>query len=315
MKRLIILFCTISLIFVLAACSNNKEKDGKASASEEEKTREIDTVMGKVIVPSDPQRVIVDWNLGEVMAVGIEPVGTSKTILDFGVLLKPYVTEKTQDIGVDGQVSMEKILDLKPDLIITYDKEAVEKYKKIAPTVVYDVSQYDTIQEKVIGMGEILNRQEEAKEFNKKLEKKVAAAKERIGKIIPEGKTISIIDVGTTKSTLVVGKTGERGGDTLYELLDMKAPKRVQTDIIDKDGDRLDVSWEKVSDYAGDYIVKISNPDVKNQKLPAIWSTLDAVENGHVVDVDVHSYFMSDAYTAMLQLDDLAGAIEKQIKK
>lgn len=315
MKKLITLFCMMSLIFVLAACSSDKEKDGKANASKEETTREIDTVMGKVTVPSDPQRVVVDWNLGEVMAVGIEPVGTSKTILDFGVLLKPYVTEKTQDIGVDGQVSMEKILALKPDLIITYDKEAVEKYKKIAPTVVYDVSQYDAIQEKVIGMGEILNQQEEAKEFNKKLEEKVAATKERISKIIPEDKTISIIDVGTTKSTLVVGKTGERAGDTLYELLEMKAPKSVQTDIIDKDGDRLDVSWEKVSDYAGDYIVKISNPDAKNQKLPAIWNTLDAVKNGHVVDVDVHSYFMSDAYTAMLQLDDLADAIEKQIKK
>lgn len=44
----------MSLIFVLAACSSDKKKDDKASADKEETTREIDTVMGKVTVPSDP---------------------------------------------------------------------------------------------------------------------------------------------------------------------------------------------------------------------------------------------------------------------
>ncbi|GEK32915.1 ABC transporter substrate-binding protein [Kurthia sibirica] len=312
MKKLVSILLMVLLVVVLAACtSDDKSKDDKASANKENATRDVDTVMGKVTVPANPQRVVVDWNLGEVMAVGIEPIGTSKTILDYGALLTPFVTEKTQDIGADGLVSIEKILALKPDLIITYDTEAVEKFSKIAPTVVYDTSKYKTVQEKVIAMGELLNRQKEAQEFNDNLEKKVAAAKARIDQVIPKDATISIIDVGTTKSTIVVGETGERGGDPLYQLLKMNPPENVQKDIIDKNEPRIDVSWEKIADYAGDYIIKISNPAIKQKSLPAIWNTLDAVKNDRVIEVDVRSYFMSDAYASMLQVEDLADKIEK----
>ena len=76
-------------------------------------------------------------------------------------------------------------MELEPDLIITGDQEAAEKYSKIAPTVVYDTSNYETIHEEIIAMGDILNKQEEAKKWLANFDQRVATAKDKIKEIIP----------------------------------------------------------------------------------------------------------------------------------
>ena len=227
--------------------------------------------------------MIVDWDLGHVLALGVEPVGTSKTILDYGQFLTPYVTDRTEDIGQDGQVSMEKMLELKPDLIITWDRNAVEQYSKIAPTVVFETQNYQNIHEEITAMGEILNKQKEAEGWLASFDERVAAAQAKINDVVPEGATFSIIDVGTTKATIVVGETGERGGDALYQILGLTPHPLVKSEIIDKGESRLDVSWEKVADYAGDYIFMITTGDDNQQELPSVWNSIDAVKNHNVL--------------------------------
>ena len=316
----------VCLVILLAACSSeassqtstNEVKAAAETAEEkkteqpeqpESKTRIIKTVTGDVEVPTHPERVIVDWNLGNVLALGIEPVGASKTILDYGQFLAPYVTEKTQDIGRDGQVSLEKMLELKPDLIITWDAKAVEQYSKIAPTVVYDTTQYPSIPEQINAMGDILNRQKEAKEWLDSFDKRVAEAKAKIKEVVPADATFSIIDVGTTKTPIVVGQTGERGGDALYQILGVKPQPLVKSEIIDKKESRADISWEKITDYAGDYIFLITQGEGTKPDLPSVWNTLDAVKNNHVYEINIKRYFTSDPLSALLQAEEMAGLL------
>ncbi|WP_144024680.1 ABC transporter substrate-binding protein [Paenibacillus odorifer] len=107
--------------------------------------RKITTVMGDVNVPANPQRVVVDWDLGPVLGVGVVPVGASNTQLEYSQFLKPFLDETVQDIGAEGSVSFEKVLELAPDVIITWNKDAYSNYSKIAPTVLFDTSKYATI--------------------------------------------------------------------------------------------------------------------------------------------------------------------------
>lgn len=316
------MFC---LLLFLAACSSeganntstNEVKEEQTSEQPAEqtaekdmkKTRIISTVTGDVEVPTHPERVIVDWDLGHVLALGVEPVGASKTILEYGRFLEPYVTDQTQDIGGDGQVSVEKMLALNPDLIITWDPKMVEKYSKVAPTVVYDTGKYDNIHDEITAMGEILNRQKEAEEWLTSFEERVEVAKEKIRGVIPEDATFSIIDVATTKSTIVVGESGERGGDALYQILGVTPHPRVKSDIIDKGEIRLDVSWEKVGDYAGDYVFMVRNDVGSELELPSVWNSLDAVKNKRVYELDMKKYFTSDPLSALLQAEEMAALL------
>lgn len=309
----------LCLMFILAACSGEGASSTNTNEAKEEltteqgtnKTRIISTVTGDVEVPVNPERVIVDWDLGHVLALGVEPIGASKTILDYGQFLTPYVTDRTEDIGQDGQVSVEKMIELQPDLIITWDRNAVEQYSKIAPTVVFETQNYDNIHEEMTAIGEILNKQKEAEEWLANFDERVAATQAKIKEVIPEGATFSIIDVGTTKSTIVVGETGERGGDALYQILGVTPHPLVKSEIIDKNESRLDVSWEKVDDYAGDYIFMITTGDDTQPELPSVWNSLDAVKNHHVYELNIKKYFTSDPLSALLQAEEMAEMLAK----
>ncbi|MGM1045664.1 MAG: ABC transporter substrate-binding protein [Bacillota bacterium] len=315
----------LCLLLFLVACSSegtnststNEVKEEQTAEQTAEKTKEkdtkktriISTVTGDVEVPTYPERVIVDWDLGHVLALGVEPVGASKTILEYGRFLEPYVTDQTQDIGGDGQVSVEKMLELNPDLIITWDPKMVEQYSKVAPTVVYDTGKYDNIHDEITAMGEILNRQKEAEEWLTSFDERVEVAKEKIRGVIPEDATFSIIDVATTKSTIVVGETGERGGDALYQILGLTPHPLIQSEIIDKGEVRLDVSWEKVGDYAGDYVFMVRNGVGSELELPSVWNSLDAVKNKRVYELDMKKYFTSDPLSALLQAEEMAALL------
>jgi len=301
------------LMAVLSACSASSAEPDKATEQEasSDTPRVISTVMGDVEVPAHPERVVVDWHLGQVMAVGVMPVGAPSTLTDYGEFLKPLVSDDVEDIGKDGAVSLEKIVELAPDLIITWDQEAYEQYAKIAPTVVYDTSNYETIHEEVIAMGDILNRQEDAQKWLAEFDQRVATAKEKIKEIIPEDATFTIADYTFEKNVMIIGDQGERGSKAVYKLLGLTPPARVQSDIIDKKEGRIDASWETVGDYIGDYLIVMTNETSGSLKLPATWTTLEAVKNNRVYELDIRKYFNSDPLSALYQAEEIADVLVK----
>lgn len=221
---------TLMLVFtlLLSACGNGStsrnsnqiveptQSTPSNQAIENTGLRKITTVMGDVNVPANPQRVVVDWDLGPVLAVGVIPVGASNTQLEYSQFLKPFLDETVQDIGAEGSISFEKVLELAPDIIITWNKDAYSNYSKIAPTVLFDTSKYATIQEEITAMGEILDREEEAKQFVAGFEKRKIAAREKIKNAIAKDATISIVDYITVeKFLMVIGNQGREAAELL----------------------------------------------------------------------------------------------------
>jgi len=314
LKAIMRITLALCLILLLGACSAGSDEQDKSTDKEISgaKTRMITTVMGEIDVPSHPERVVVDWHLGQVMAVGLMPVGAPSTLTDYGEFLKPLVSDEVEDIGQDGAVSLEKILELEPDLIITWDQEAYDKYSKIAPTVVYDTSNYETIHEEITAIGDILNRQDEAKEWLVEFDKRVNAAKAKIKGVIPHGKTFTIVDYFMKNNEMVIGDQGERGSKAVYKLLGLTPDPLVQSDIIDQNLDRIDVSWETVGDYIGDYVIVMKSEESDALDLPTTWATLDAVKNNSVYEFDIKKYFNSDPISALYQAEEIADELVKR---
>ncbi|MNI19159.1 Iron(3+)-hydroxamate-binding protein YxeB precursor [compost metagenome] len=266
--------------------------------------RIISTVMGDIEVPVHPKRVVVDWHLGQVLALGMTPVGASSLNLQYGKFLTPLIKEKIEDIGKSGSISLEKVLELEPDLIITWDQKAYESYSKIAPTVVFQ--EYPSIQEEMTAMGQILNRQEEAKRWLTEFEQRVEVAQNKIKKVVPENATFTAVNYILGKKVIILGSKA------VYKILGLKPDPEVKRDILDPNKPSIDVSWEQASDYVGDYVFIMQNADSPAVELPNVWTTLDAIKNKRFYDLDVTKYFAHDPLSVLLQAEEIASKLTER---
>ncbi|MGN4126739.1 helix-turn-helix domain-containing protein [Lysinibacillus sphaericus] len=305
----------LSLFVLLAACgedtahkADNKEETPE---TEEATTRMITDDSGREVeIPVKAKRIVTDWYLGQILALDIVPVGAITANLDFAAFLKPYYKDgEINNIGTDGNTSLEKILELKPDLIITWNKEDVEKYEKIAPTIVFSETVHKTATDEIKAMGEYLGRQAEAVAFVKDFDKRIADAQNKINAAIPEGATFTIFDL-FEKNATIVANNSVSGGRALYQILNMKPQEKVQElfDTKESAGGRYEISYEVVGDFVGDYVFLI-NFFNKGGELPSTWTNLDIVKNNKIIDLSPEHYFASDPLSGLHQAEDMANKI------
>ncbi|WPK12536.1 helix-turn-helix domain-containing protein [Lysinibacillus louembei] len=305
-----------SLILLLAACGADATEKSEDTAKEEATTRVITDDAGREVeIPIKPERVVTDWYLGQMLALDVVPVGAVVANLDYAAFLKQYYKEgEITNIGTDGSASLEKILELKPDLIITWNAEDVEKFEKIAPTIVFSESAHQSAVDEVKAMGEYLGRQAEAEKFAQDFEKRIAAAREKIYAAIPEDATFTIFDV-FEKNATVVANNSVSGGRALYQVLGMKPQEKVQElfDTKESNNGRYDISYEVVGDYVGDYVFVINffNPE---ENFPATWTNLDVVKNNETLNLAPEYYFASDPLSALHQAEEMAETIVQAAK-
>ncbi|WP_051003932.1 AraC family transcriptional regulator [Gottschalkia acidurici] len=311
----------LCFILLLGACSS---RTGETTLTENKenvvqtknKTITITDDAGrKVEIPEKPERIATDWFVGQVLSLDVVPVGADMRYVDYSLYLKNYYNDgDISDIG-DTKASLEKLVDVNPDLIITWDKDAVERYSKIAPTIVFSEAKYKTVHEEITAMGKYLNRNEEAKKFLAEFDRRTEKAKTKINEVISEDDTFSILGINE-KSAFVVGNDSVNGGRALFQVLDMKPQKNVQKkyDTEKSSGGSYEISHEVIGDYIGDYVLATVRSD-KKEDLPATWTELDAVKNDEVIELDVKRYFSSDPISVMYQIEELADKIVETASK
>ncbi|MDR1547445.1 MAG: ABC transporter substrate-binding protein [Hungatella sp.] len=285
------LFMALGVGMLLSACSLKEQKTGV-------ETRVIKTVHGEVKVPADPQRVIVTYCMGDVLALGLKPAAT------YDAAGKAYEKE-VAGLPVWDKFEAEEILSYDPDLIIVVNQEQYDIASKIAPTVWLPFTEM-SLEERVRFLGEVLNRQEEAEKALKNFEHKLKEAKEELAEKQIMDKTVSIFGTEANGSIWVFGDKWGRGGDLIYSHLGFKAPEIVQNEIIAKDQYR-DVSMEVIQDYAGDYLILSGDTEELNGN--TIWESLPAVKNGRTIPIDFTLFYDIDIYSSSVQLDYLLEAM------
>jgi iron complex transport system substrate-binding protein len=227
-------------------------------------------------------------------------VGTTTYILD-----NPHISDKTgiADVGVPPDA--EKILSLEPDLIVTTAAfaEAVEggydALKQIAPTIV--VEQYNDPLKDVEMFGDILGKQEEAKQWKANFIAKIAEYKEKIKPYVKADETFSILNV-RPDAVFVYGDTN-MGGNILYKYLGLKPAAKVDSDVIH--GDTWEISSEVIPDYIGDRLFLAVNKGAES-KLKDMQKLIDASpagKSGHVYSIDFDQFLPSDPVAVEKQLD------------
>jgi iron complex transport system substrate-binding protein len=143
-----------------AANSHEEKATEQPAATTEQTTRTVTHLLGETEIPANPQRIVADQYIGHLLALGVKPVGAR------GDLMKsPFLKDFVSGIEDSGSpMNLERVLELKPDLIIVQSGDNYEELSKIAPTIVYEYGKLNSIEQLRL-FGEILGKEKEAEEW------------------------------------------------------------------------------------------------------------------------------------------------------
>ncbi len=290
------------LMGMLSACGNTSDNAASPADSGSD-TITYAAANGEVKIPKDPKRVVVvaDSYVGYFLALGIKPVGITDSALS-----NVYFKGKTDGIASIGDgKSVEKILDLHPDLIITFaGTENIDALEKIAPTVAVEYGKKD-FKEQLREFGKMTGKEEKANEWIAQWDLKIAELKPKVQAAVGN-KTVSILQP-YAKGIYAFGHNYGRGGEIIYGEFQLKAPPLVQKEAIDSGKGWATLSLELLPEYAGDYMFTSAwsgdNADPQVVYGSSVWKGLPAVKNNRVFKLDAKSSFFNDPVSLEAQLE------------
>ena len=325
-KKVLLACAALTLAGLLGACSSSSGPASENSSVKESRTgsiseetvqgnpemtetettaaegmRTVETDKGPVEIPVNPQVIVSDYYLGEFLAVDVKPVIASPYSLS-----NPFLEGKTDGIEelntVSAETSLEMIVAQEPDLIVTITEADYEKYAEIAPTVyIQDGKRSDEDLFRYIA--DLVGKGDEAEVYITDFNKRVMDVKEEIQGIVGE-RTVSIVEVWP-QQIYTMGSHFARGGSILYDMWELKAPEKVQTEMVDADTSYEVVSLEALPEYTGDFILygTLADTDSSFVDDSALWNSLDAVKEGRVLPYEQVAFMHRDPITLNAQLD------------
>lgn len=299
MKKYLISIILLLLV-IMGACSNNESNESEGTTEETSENR--DTIIyesenGPVEVPANPERVVVLSSFaGDVIKLGVNIVGADSWSMD-----DPNFAEGLKDAVEVSDESLEKIIELEPDLIIGLSTiKNVDKLNEIAPTVTFTYGNVDYLQQH-IEIGKLLNKEEEARAWVEDFEKRAKEVGEKIKEKIGEDATVSVIE-DFDKQLYVFGDNWGRGTEILYQAMGLKMPEKVEEMALTNG--YYAISLEVLPEYAGDYVIFSRSAGADDEYLESdIYKNIPAVKNGRVFEVDQRSFYFNDALTLEYQLE------------
>ncbi|MFP7732083.1 iron-hydroxamate ABC transporter substrate-binding protein [Priestia aryabhattai] len=300
MKKLFFIPFLLVLAIIVSACGNSETTNGKDKGDTKSETITYKSETGPVKVPKNPRRIVALSNGPNVIALGGKLVG-----IDEWSSMNPLFKEKVKGVEVVSEDDLEKIMELKPDLIIAgSEMKNIKKLNKIAPTVVYTWGKLDYLNQQ-IEIGKLLNKEKEAKEWVSDFQKRVASAGKAIREKIGEDATVSVIESGN-KEFYIFGNNYARGTEILYQAMKLNMPKKVKEKALESG--IYTFSSELLPEFAGNYIILSKSTDGDNSFLKtSVWKNIPAVKNNRVFEINTKASTYSDPIT----LEYLLGFFEK----
>lgn len=300
-KRKIIVSLFLGLLLLLAACGNTTTSTTTNKESKLADTKKVQTMNGEIEIPINPKRIVAEEYIATLIVLNVEPIGAPGLTLE-NFYLKDSL-KGVASIGTYGKPSTEKIIGLKPDLIITGNGDNYEALSKIAPTVVIPYGELKDAHEELTYFGQLLGKEQEAKDWLTKYDQKIADAKAQVDAIIPADASFSIIeDAG--KKLYVYGDNFGRGGQPIYQSLGRKPPAKIADEIMEKQW--AEISEEMLTEYAGDYIILTADTrTLEDFKKDPIWSSLPAVKNDHLYIWPEERSWYYDPTAVLAQVEEL----------
>lgn len=277
------------MLFVVSGCSSTKSESSNGMLN-------YTDANNKVEYKANP-KVVSDYFVGEMLQLDVNVVGANLAYKS------PYwKTDKIEDVGD----SIEKIATLKPDLIITINKDLVAKYQAVAPTIYLEYGVQNP-EEVMTTFGQIFNKEDKAKAWIDQFNKKTDELKNQLPQATKD-KTYSIMKLWD-KDIWLYGNNWGHGGYIIYDKLGLKAPQAVQKEIIDAKKGYINISTENLNKFSGDVIIAMDFLDNNAILQSKIYKNLPAVKNNQVYKFNSNDFFHTDPISLDNQLEKFKGML------
>jgi iron complex transport system substrate-binding protein len=283
MKKLIVAILTIVMMVTLAACTSNSKDVSSSKIQKEDSATKYpytakDSKGKEVVIEKEPKRIIsVAPSVTELiyaLGKGDELVGRT----DYDDY--PEQVKNVQSIGSLTDPNVEKIIELKPDVVVasTHFKDDVAKKLEdlgIKVVVLYNAKDFNGAYGSINTLGQIINAQDNAKNLVASMKKKIEDVKEKVkGKETP--KTYYVVGFGKDGDYTATGDT------FIGQMIEMAGGNNIA-----KDGAGWKYSLEKIIENNPEYIVISKNFGMKDQFIStAGYKELSAVKNNKVIEID-----------------------------
>ena len=273
--------------------SGHNAESNKTSQTFKEKTIVHD--FGTTELKKAPKRIVILDNLyGEILdPLDITPVGATTGQADsqeFSTLFKKqYKDAKVVSVGWQGSPDLDKIAELKPDLILmTGEQEDLyEELSEIAPTVGYQINTDENwdYHETSLKVAEIFDKRDEMKKDLDRLDAREAVFAENVKAKFGDQKLLYLRVTDNDIRYYAYGHFGY-----LYDTYHFNRAETFNPDdmfqVIDPD---------KLKDINPDLlIVQADSQELLENKLKnnPVWSSLKAVQNNKVIYADYSTYML-----------------------
>ena len=273
--------------------SGHNAESNKTSQTFKEKTIVHD--FGTTELKKAPKRIVILDNLyGEILdPLDITPVGATTGQADsqeFSTLFKKqYKDAKVVSVGWQGNPDLDKIAELKPDLILmTGEQEDLyDKLSEIAPTVGYQINTDENwdYHETSLKVAEIFDKRDEMKKDLDRLDAREAVFAENVKAKFGDQKLMYLRVTDNDIRYYAYGHFGY-----LYDTYHFNRAETFNPDdmfqVIDPD---------KLKDINPDLlIVQADSQELLDNKLKnnPVWSSLKEVQNNKVIYADYSTYML-----------------------
>ncbi|MEM8780208.1 MAG: iron-siderophore ABC transporter substrate-binding protein [Cyanobacteria bacterium P01_G01_bin.49] len=317
--RVAILFIVSNLTIVLifsCAIESSDVPPSNLNASSAANCRIMKHAMGESCIPQTSQRLVTisDFTLYHAVVLGIKPVGS--VFDNWRDEIPAYLTDRKQEIekieklGKVYQPNLEKILKLKPDLIISwgYEKANYSLLSQIAPTAMdtLESSGNDGWKEHFNFVAQVLDKEDAAKQawnqYHQRIEKLKVALGDRLG-----DKTISVLTVAHDFANHASSKNSFVG--SIFTDVGLKLAKA--QDVYGGGGWIQFSSEQFVDFFDGDLLFVTITGDTDRKELEELqnnpfWKKLKAVRSGKVYVVDSLTWQGGNLLAANAVIEDLS---------
>ena len=273
--------------------SRHNAESNKTSQTFKEKTIVHD--FGTTELKKAPKRIVILDNLyGEILdPLDITPVGATTGQADsqeFSTLFKKqYKDAKVVSVGWQGNPDLDKIAELKPDLILmTGEQEDLyDELSEIAPTVGYQINTDENwdYHETSLKVAEIFDKRDEMKKDLDRLDAREAVFAENVKAKFGNQKLmyLRVTDndiryyayghFGYLYDTYHFNRAETFNPDDMFQVIDPDKLKDINPDLLIVQADSQELLENKLK----------NNP---------VWSSLKAVQNNKVIYADYSTYML-----------------------
>lgn len=256
-------------------------------------------------------RIIAFSHLGDIMALGIKPIGAELGLIRW---LDPKYTSGMEGIARDS-TGLKRAAELQPDLIIVnafIEPELIEDLKKIAPTLSLELK--SNMLHNMKHVAKLLGKEAEAKAWMADYKGKARQIKEQLQASEMIGKKETAVFYHVVNERIYVYKPNEV--PVIYQVLGFDIPYALKKRMLTSSS-RLFIPIEEFPQYKADRIFIVhgrmdgAKETYKRIMESVEWSLLPAVRNGKVHKFP-DSWTLDGTIALSWQLDGIVELMEGQ---